>query len=101
MSGIQSENRDMHEQTGISPRLMVVLVAVVALAMFWVGSQAFAQTDGDAVFLHHAEHQHAQAATTAGASTTPPNTNCTLILPGNPLTAQGLATPFRLTATDP
>lgn len=29
------------------------------------------------------------------------NTNCTLIVPANPLTAQGLATPYQLTATDP
>jgi hypothetical protein len=29
------------------------------------------------------------------------NPNCTLIVPANPLSAQGLATPYRLTATDP
>ena len=29
------------------------------------------------------------------------NPNCTLILPNAPLTAQGLATPFQLVATDP
>jgi len=29
------------------------------------------------------------------------NTNCTLIVPPNPLTPQGLATPFQLTATNP
>jgi hypothetical protein len=30
-----------------------------------------------------------------------PNPNCTLILPPHPLSAQGLATPFQLTATNP
>jgi hypothetical protein len=30
-----------------------------------------------------------------------PNPNCTLIAPNNPLTAQGLATPYQLVATDP
>ena len=30
-----------------------------------------------------------------------PNPNCTLIVPANPLTAQGLATPYQLTATNP
>jgi hypothetical protein len=30
-----------------------------------------------------------------------PNANCTLIVPANPLSAQGLATPYQLTATDP
>lgn len=29
------------------------------------------------------------------------NVNCTLIVPANPLSAQGLATPYQLTATDP
>src|SRR5947209_2607734 len=31
----------------------------------------------------------------------PVNTDCTLIVPANPLTAQGLATPYQLIATDP
>ncbi|WP_198042207.1 hypothetical protein [Kitasatospora azatica] len=30
-----------------------------------------------------------------------PNPNCTLTVPANPLTAQGLATPYKLTATNP
>src|SRR5215468_4689996 len=30
-----------------------------------------------------------------------PNTNCTLIVPEDPLSAAGLATPYHLTATDP
>ncbi len=29
------------------------------------------------------------------------NMNCTLIVPANPLSAQGLATPYQLTATNP
>ncbi len=53
----------MHEQTGISPRLMAVLIAVVALAMFWVGGQAFAGTDGDTAFLRHPEQQTIQKPT--------------------------------------
>ena len=40
----------------------------------------------------------AQSAANAAAA---PNPNCTLIVPANPLTAQGLATPYQLTATDP
>lgn len=31
----------------------------------------------------------------------PPNADCTLIIPESPLTAQGLATPYQLVATDP
>src|SRR3977135_987910 len=30
-----------------------------------------------------------------------PNPNCSLIVPANPLSAQGLATPYQLVATDP
>ncbi len=39
---------------------------------------------------------------TVNALTNPnPNPDCTLVVPDNALTAQGLATPFRLKATDP
>src|SRR5579884_4042742 len=37
----------------------------------------------------------------ATATTTTVNLNCTLIVPANPLTAKGLATPYQLTATNP
>ena len=37
-------------------------------------------------------------ATTVAAAT--PNPNCTLVVPANPLTAQGLATPYQFVATD-
>lgn len=36
-----------------------------------------------------------------GAQTAVPNPNCTLIVPTNPLSAEGLATPYQLLATDP
>ena len=35
------------------------------------------------------------------AQTTTPNPNCTIIVPTNALSAEGLATPYQLTATDP
>jgi hypothetical protein len=41
------------------------------------------------------------AAATAADANAAPNPNCTLIVPANPLTAQGLATPYQLTATNP
>ena len=43
---------------------------------------------------------HVLTAQTA-ADAAAPNANCTLIVPANPLSAQGLATPYQLTATDP
>ncbi|HTR90540.1 MAG TPA: hypothetical protein VMI73_02225 [Trebonia sp.] len=39
--------------------------------------------------------------TAAPAADASVNANCTLIVPANPLTAQGLATPYQLTATNP
>ena len=36
----------------------------------------------------------------AAAAAATPNPNCTLIVPANPLTAKGLATPYQLTATN-
>jgi len=42
-------------------------------------------------------HNAGQAKAAAAAV----NPNCTLIVPANPLTAQGLATPYQLVATDP
>ena len=37
----------------------------------------------------------------ATAEETDPNPDCSLIVPSNPLSAKGLATPYQLTATDP
>ena len=44
---------------------------------------------------------HLFSARSAANAAAVPNPNCTLIVPANPLTAQGLATPYQLTATDP
>jgi hypothetical protein len=46
----------------------------------------------------HGDKLKAQA---AAAGTTAPNGDCTLIVPRNPLSATGLATPYQLIATDP
>ena len=42
----------------------------------------------------------AAATTPAAAAAATPNPNCTLIVPANPTTAAGLATPYQLVATD-
>jgi hypothetical protein len=39
--------------------------------------------------------------TTSTPAAADPNVNCTITVPANPLSAQGLATPYTLTATDP
>src|ERR1700691_6103318 len=49
------------------------------------------------------EHRNAKmhAAPPPAAPAAVPNPDCTLIVPENPLSAKGLATPFQLVATDP
>jgi hypothetical protein len=65
---------------------LVLVGVVVSLAVALVGGVVF-------VLPHIGSHAAGGAATV--------NMDCTLIVPLNPLTAQGLATPFQLTATDP
>jgi len=48
-----------------------------------------------------ARHGDQLKANVAAAGTTAPNPDCTLIVPGDPLSAAGLATPYQLVATDP
>jgi hypothetical protein len=80
------------------------LTAVLITTMSLVSATALAAIDPA-----HTERLNAQmqAATAAAAGAKPaaaaavPNPNCTLIVPKKPLTAAGLATPFRLVATDP
>lgn len=65
-----------------------VILAVVAGSVFAAESRGHG-TRGDQA----ASAQHRQAAK--------PDPNCALLVPDHPLTAAGLATPYRLVATDP
>jgi len=65
----------------LSPLMLVGMCVPVVLALVGVGIFAILP------------HMGSRAAAT-------PNPNCTLIVPPNPLTAQGLATPYQLAATD-
>jgi hypothetical protein len=73
---------------------MLKLGSLLGLALLAAsaGQAAHAFTQGDRL--------HAQAAS-PNANTAVINADCTLILPRNPLTAAGLATPYQLVATDP
>jgi hypothetical protein len=53
--------------------------------------------------VRRAKQAAAQLTAAEGAAAAPavPNPNCTLIVPDEPLTARGLATPYQLVATDP
>jgi len=74
----------------------------VAIACFtWLATASAQETPVTPSKAREFEH-HRHAA--PPASTTPPatpNANCTIIVPDHPLTAAGLATPYRLIATDP
>ena len=72
------------------PQRMLLLAVIAAFST----AAAYA---GD----HPAQAQVMGAAVQAAASTTAPNPDCTLIVPPNPLSASGLATPYQLVATDP
>jgi hypothetical protein len=75
----------------------IKLVSVHALALtalFFCGSEkAYGQANG-------MEIRNKLAVVPAAAAVTP-NPDCTIIVPKNPLSAVGLATPYQLTATDP
>ena len=68
-----------------SPLMFVGTIVTLAVALAGVGVWVIAP---------HLLQSHA-----AGAAT--PNLNCTIAIPPDPLSAQGLATPYQLSATDP
>src|SRR5579862_8774893 len=74
-----------------------LLAALTALC-----SQAsFAQMEHANAMVQSQNMATAAPAAAAAAAAVAPNPDCTLIVPHNPLTATGLATPFQLVATDP
>jgi len=80
-------------------------LTAVLMGMSLLSSIVSAQTDPTGTERLNARMQDA-AATAAGRPAPPappatPNTNCTLIVPKDALSATGLATPYQLTATDP
>jgi hypothetical protein len=62
---------------------------------------AFGQMERLNRAVHAQQMATAAPAAAAADAAAAPNPDCTLIVPSNPLTATGLATPFRLIATDP
>jgi hypothetical protein len=78
---------------------LTLTLAGVPLAMGVLAGTVFAAVGG-----HHRTPAGAAPAASApakAAAAANPNPNCTLIVPANPLSAQGLATPYQLTATNP
>src|SRR5438477_128905 len=80
---LHCQSGEMHMRNLIKRKLLLV----TALALIGAVSLSL---------LISAYHSHALKSDGGGV----PNPNCTLIVPANPLTATGLATPYQLTATD-
>jgi hypothetical protein len=96
-------------------KLLIVLVgALLPAGLLVAAGTSLAATTNQADAFHR--HHHPSASPSAPASASAPaasasasasapaaadNANCTLTVPPNPLTAAGLATPYRLSATNP
>jgi hypothetical protein len=77
-------------------------ISVLAVASFLLCANLMAFGQQNVPGFRGVDRKHKAAAPPASPTDPPsPNTDCTLILPRNVLSAQGLATPFQLTATDP
>lgn len=77
-------------------------VSIFIVAALLLGASGTASGQRNVPGFRGVDRMHKASAPPQAPSDPPsPNTDCTLILPANPLTAAGLATPFELTATDP
>ncbi len=81
-SKIRTSSLYRRRRRRFSPLMLVGMVVTLVIALAGVG------------ILVILPHFQSQAATATNAS-------CTLIIPANPLSAQGLATPYQLAATNP
>jgi hypothetical protein len=93
MLSTTSRDRTPRPDTIGTPRAAYALALLAALVSI-VSGKAFAQMEHRNALVH-------AATTAAAAPAAAPNPDCTLIVPENPLSAKGLATPFQLVATDP
>ena len=109
--------RARHKEAQPDRRRRMIQASVAAAGLLLVGSVAAfaapmfhghrgtpaAGNPGTMPTVAQAEHRHKKPGQTAGpppVNNANPNPNCTLIVPANPLTAAGLATPYQLTATN-
>jgi choice-of-anchor A domain-containing protein len=94
MSTASSAERRLCITTRASARKLVAAATLLALVAASFVQSAYPQMEHRNAMVHAL-----QAA--APAAVVVPNPNCTLIVPKSALTAQGLATPYQLVATDP
>ncbi|MFF3907873.1 hypothetical protein ACFYZJ_18200 [Streptomyces sp. NPDC001848] len=75
------------------------------MSLALIGGPVILAVVAGSVFAAEGRDQHrpprSQGAAAQPAAAGKPDPNCTLLVPDNPLTARGLATPYRLVATDP
>ena len=86
--------------TARTPRAAFGAALLAALASI-CSHTALAQMEHRNAKVQAANVAAAAPAVAAAAAAAVPNPDCTLIVPENPLSAKGLATPFQLVATDP
>src|SRR5579863_5831667 len=96
MSGSRYAGHQRPACKSLPSRRLAWHCATLALAACVSGQAAFAQME-----RANAQAMAAQSpAAAAAAAPAVPNMNCTLIVPNNPLSAKGLATPYKLFGTD-
>src|ERR1700744_2110049 len=97
-----------HCPTAVTHRVSFGAVLLTALACI-CSQSAFAQMERLNAKMHRQQTGHSGQSSRSSSSSSssdsssdaPPNPDCTLIVPSNPLSAKGLSTPFQLVATDP
>jgi hypothetical protein len=82
-------------------RFIGVARTLIALAALYLAGATSAQITAGSGTERLNARTHDTPRPGAQASTALPNLNCSLIVPNNPLSAGGLATPYELSATDP
>ena len=99
LSAISSGQRPCPVTT-MTPRTVFSAALLAALASMF-NQTAFAQMEHRNAAVHQQQMATQAPAAAAQAAAAVINPDCTLIVPPNPLSAQGLATPYQLIATDP
>src|SRR5579862_9032360 len=97
MSDSTSVGRESSTHKLLAGRRLALHSTLLAVATFVSAPSAFAQME-----RANAQAMAAQSPAVAAAAAAPavPNMNCTLIVPDNPLSAKGLATPYKLFGTN-
>jgi hypothetical protein len=99
--GLPRAARESHSRS--AARRLFILVPVVAVGLAVAAFSIFSGSPAPAAGLPPTTVSiHSSSPPSSDPAAAPdPNSDCSLIVPPNPLTAKGLGTPYQLTATDP